>query len=1527
MAEVTDSRNLTPEQFIAAINREIETRVRTFSGDQSVLESFLNRSKDVVSEYNGRQIFEMLQNVDDQLDASPVDCLDEDRERSRFCQIEFNEDAGTLVFRNKGRPFSCDGVKSIMYPDRSPKKKEGKLTIGNKGLGFRSLLNWQPARIVIRSNGLSFSFSNEDVKGALDRHLNIDRRIEFNLPMLTFPTANRDLERQTAWTTEIELSGIPLEVRGQIREELEKFEAEVMLFLPKLRWVEILLVKSGTCTDYHVWNLGEPKVAFNLKEGVSARIVERRIEKLVGEKQVFQTEWLAYHEEGVLPESAKTQKDDSLNYKLAIAIPRDASKRDLFQHLYNYLPLRNVSLKLPCLVHATVVLDGPRDNLLIDHPANQKIFEHLLPGAFARVATELTKGALLPGDWWLPYRLLLPPRGYEFELNNLVRKLYAALDDVRTNGCYCPCVDGMFRKPSDCCYCGPDPDGQDRLALFFNDHPKILENHVRSGGGDGLRDVNDRVDEERLQRHVNANITTWNLDDNELGDLVYSLWRIHRRNDAADKRTYAVLRGESGYFAGDAIVYELKPDAVNVQPPEFMHFDFLKKSIWEKLCEKFKAYVEPDPSTDTDDDASQAARNLSRKICHLLQEVVPLQHYDAANIKAQMIRQCAEHLKETVDAMTRRTLVRQLFKALLAYYNPNDPRNRDRYRTEPIPLIVEEDGMVRYAHEYLFESAHGIYDSVLPPEVFLGEAKIRELFEGLGSMLVGKTQEGFLGYLGVRKDVRIVYKTITAVSDAQDYFAFLSKLPENEGGLGVGGELKKDLRGVPTLVDAQSVGKLPAERILRLLVADAADNGLLALLQKTPSILWRPRIKGQRNAVPYDIGWSLLAFQMRGVLKSCIFDEMDRTLASIGFCFANQQDFRAVPDSVLLRLGARRQLKDMLPSQLYDLLKQVQRAAVVPTKDFYKKINAAFGACEARKEGFTCPQDLQLYATDLTTGVSAYYPTGDIVYHDNPSHVRALLKDGKLLYMSSRCGADNVERRFGVKKIVSGQVERVDLTPLAEAVQSEFNGDFERKKPCFKAILRRHRGTARDLSEEGEKSVDDVQIVVASKLAYVDKASQPHELNVADYIRDPVTKGKFYLAVGEDVRSFADIGAAHPKYRALCQGVAGILCDVVNLSDEKLEREFRDCYYDVEKVRADLEEDGLLENGDLPPPVVQSRFCAHLEEARAMVRDLWQSRILPSLWCHLNQDANRAKQKDFQSYINAFQAYSSALVAGEGALACYCREKQLESLSSEDVRKKVVSVLTQANWANLQLDWATVADEEFNRRKVPGLREFYPQLVDSVEAAEDTELLSLLFFRGNEQALQEGLLARQNELSPVSPMSKESSGERELKRVSGSISFTKVRASSGMGGGGHRKGTGKAMSQKRQANQKKAGNDAEDAVLAWLKKQPGVTEARRVSGDADSADRNDGLHYDIEYKANGTLYYVEVKSCENGLFHISSGEYAFAVQNATRYQLALVFADGTFELLTEKVSERIKDCREATEWVVGLRNYETATNA
>src|SRR5690606_731081 len=141
-------------------------------------------------------------------------------------------------------------VESLMYTGLSTKNKEE--YIGNKGLGFRSVLSWVDS-VEIHTREVSFRFSEEyskkyfqenllphkDIEDRLRKEKKEKKIAEGEIPVATLAFPELLEQSQTTFVTTIVLNFKPEEL-PKILEQLEAISEESLLFLPHIR--EIVLI-------------------------------------------------------------------------------------------------------------------------------------------------------------------------------------------------------------------------------------------------------------------------------------------------------------------------------------------------------------------------------------------------------------------------------------------------------------------------------------------------------------------------------------------------------------------------------------------------------------------------------------------------------------------------------------------------------------------------------------------------------------------------------------------------------------------------------------------------------------------------------------------------------------------------------------------------------------------------------------------------------------------------------------------------------------------------------------------------------------------------------------------------------------------------------------------------------------------------------------------------------------------------------------------------------------------------------------
>ena len=387
-----------------------------------IIRDFQEEEK-IVKEYEGREVFELLQNADDAAFGQII-------ERKRVI-FEFKGD--TLTVSNNGAPFSKDGYKSILYRGLSSKtREEGQ--IGEKGLGFRSLLNWAK-EIVIISNGYKVEFSEkigqEFLKKLFSGKKELERSYENEcekqklpsnvIAKLVVPKYSRYSET-TDFDTIIQIKfedDDQKSISGKIEDGLNKITKEAMLFMNNIDCIEI------ETADYQrsLWR----------EKGRKKTIIvwEKKLEG--AEYETDCREWHINSKEGDF---------NGKGYKLSVAWNDDLDDEDCF--LYSYFRTKE-QLPLPAIIHGTFDLTPDR-NRLQDTDKNRHLIDKLTD-LLVNTAEELSKKDCS----YRPLKFLEfvgPNLGYELQklgFNSL-------LDEKRMNGRIFPTVNGKYIRLGDSRY-------------------------------------------------------------------------------------------------------------------------------------------------------------------------------------------------------------------------------------------------------------------------------------------------------------------------------------------------------------------------------------------------------------------------------------------------------------------------------------------------------------------------------------------------------------------------------------------------------------------------------------------------------------------------------------------------------------------------------------------------------------------------------------------------------------------------------------------------------------------------------------------------------------------------------------------------------------------------------------------------------------------------------------------------------------------------------------------------------------------
>lgn len=330
-----------------------------------------NIEKQTNQGYDGRQLLELFQNCED--------------EGATKVRIHLSTKKQLLKISNDGdKPFSVKGYDSIFYPGLSSKVSSD--YIGNKGLGFRSIINWAD-KISILSNDFKVIFDDSLKKNILLNKIGytekelaeIRKERKLNKDVYPLPLLNcckiKDVNKKLEYTTTISIE-YKAEYEDSIKLQLKSISEKTLLFLKNIETIEI----KG---DF-------------LKKNISVtrkKITENRFE--INHKGNI------YHvisSDGIVDDNLIEDKDSSepKRYSVKIAYNDDLSFSD--KVLYNYFKTQ-IPFELPFVAHASLELDQNRN-----HSTKSKVNPFVLDKLF-QLHLELVEDLKQKHiKSWLPYQ-------------------------------------------------------------------------------------------------------------------------------------------------------------------------------------------------------------------------------------------------------------------------------------------------------------------------------------------------------------------------------------------------------------------------------------------------------------------------------------------------------------------------------------------------------------------------------------------------------------------------------------------------------------------------------------------------------------------------------------------------------------------------------------------------------------------------------------------------------------------------------------------------------------------------------------------------------------------------------------------------------------------------------------------------------------------------------------------------------------------------------------------------------------------
>lgn len=422
------------KEFVEQLKKD---KTDIYIKDYHEMVAAFNRENSTTSGYNGRQILELLQNCDDQ--------------KSESVLIELDIENNILNIANQGIPFSAEGYRSLATSDLSSKIDKTQY-IGNKGLGFRSVLNWV-TEVNIYSNGLKVSYSEEIREKAFSTLFEEKKQNEIRekyrlsstiipIPILSVPKCT-ETEEFKEFASVISLK-FKEGILNDINDQIKKINAETILFL------------------HHIKNISFN--GFSFKKDI---YIERDIHPLAkGSIQNISSEdeiWDIFQDEDKLPDEFKTNEGLIENYQIRIAVPRLKPKSSYY--LYSFFST-NIILQFPYIIHATFDLDQNRKQL--SNSKKNKIVIEKLTQLMCKMALHKTEDKV---DW-SAYLLLQ----YNSENENLQElNFYEKLNKIIKSEKIIPCVSNEYHSLENTVYI----DNEFSKLLALGNGGSVFQKHIQ----------------------------------------------------------------------------------------------------------------------------------------------------------------------------------------------------------------------------------------------------------------------------------------------------------------------------------------------------------------------------------------------------------------------------------------------------------------------------------------------------------------------------------------------------------------------------------------------------------------------------------------------------------------------------------------------------------------------------------------------------------------------------------------------------------------------------------------------------------------------------------------------------------------------------------------------------------------------------------------------------------------------------------------------------------------------------------------
>ena len=1477
--------------FYNAIENFRNENRETYKDSPKRFISDYNRETESTKEYNGRQILELIQNADDA--------------ESDTVQIILEKTENKLVISNKGVPFSVQGIESLMMSNLSTKIK--KIFIGNKGLGFRSILNWSN-KILIRTNGCCVEFSpsiaaeefkklpiGENVKESILKERGLtENAIPF--PVLSIPRITFDEITENKWTTIIEIY-YKSEFEKDIQSQLQECREEILLFLNNIENIDIVGLQSGNIKINRV------------------KITENDLTYI----QIHDKIWRIESSEAYLPDELQDHnKIDKESYNITIAFQEDLSNS--YYKLFNYFPTK-LSIYLPCIVHGTFELNSSRD-YLNDSPKNDFIFKKIIE-LFRITSCKLVEESEYHSDW-RPIMLLLP---LKFETDSKqIEEFYINLKKLSVELKVLPCVDGKYEYFNNVKYYGKSFSEWVIQRKYMTNFPGLLIPEVKIIT-DSLKLesknypqpefslIINQLSAEIKDLNVRAELLTLMLDDyfKQNKNEKYSIL-VNDKNEIIDKSNVAFTPTieTEGIF----------------QRPTFVQIDFINRNLYDILISMHKErfeFGEPE----------------SREFQRLFKELLNIQPYDSNNVISKIIASTKDNINN-VENNDASDFIKQMVQCL--FENFKSLKNRHTVFSETCPLI-NKNNQIKDSHSLFLNSnfnsgaiTEELYSGILCSENYIIDLSYYDINEqDLGLI------ESFFIWLGVNKYVQFNEKKIfKEYWDPDPYINYVFTKIQKPELLS-----RYFFTGLEIGLFNETVSKLSNEKLIFLVLKEEQIRHALDFSNSDKFSYQYGNSYPDLHEKPSYISYQ---FSVLDRFNKYLIESNDIPFINefqINYedpIFSNNNIKENQINDILIKLGAKDSIKNLSTEIVYELIHEcgIIRPEHKHTRKLYLQAFDHFKSIKNETSLFVIP-DTKLLATK--NGEKEYYPVADVYYSDNSTLPEIITRDLHIFDFPKRAGEIQISRFFGVRTFKDIKLNIIENSITDHPDGANFNDWFIRIKPLILTYRISSLKKADD-KREAAHALKNCSIRLVSDVLYTIDDKNQQRLGYEEF---QVVDNLFILCD----QSFKRLDHFRNSSK-FCGSFAEILCILfkVNESKNNYISVFKDSIeFSKELIKADSLDEYLMEAYTLlgisqNESLFWETIC-NIKKIRwsDLLRDELQLKyfIKDNLKLEL---PSYYKNVDFENFCNkesaqflefVFDKLGISMVDIKNCLPSFTGLQKWHLNKIIDISYDIENMFANTLWDYLSTlsineqmyflnkrnafrDWFTakqwyeidlqpfklevdyknlllkVVQEEFKIELVSSIdpiriQSEYIELLeknDEIEKSFNEEQKSLLYFVGHKNEVQSII-----ESLTIQTISSPNTGDLGNTTLPILISQLKINVPLIFDNHKKQKSGKNIVDPNKERNKRKTGRLAEMKVRDTLVALYGRKNVQWVSGNSDEDKTSDLLGFDIRYRENENedWCFLEVKSVSGNSFFISTNELNVAFSNKTKYHLALVNID------------------------------------